>query len=564
MKNLFTYLSPRRWPSRRSQKPSGRPSLEALEERQLLSADTRFVQHLYLDRLDRLPAASEAQAWADLLAAGESRSAVASAIDQSPEARTFLVKGWYRQFLGRQALGGEEQGWVSRLLAGQPEDQTLSSILSSPEFYARTQTLVATGTPDERFVQELYWLCLYRSGAPAEWDGWVAASGTLGRDGVADDILNSDEARMDGIRTLYASLLERPPDAGGLDAFFHSRWDLPRIREAIAASDEFYSNAVPSSGKTTPIVAPNGKVTIYNLHANNSLDEMVVDPANPPNGFAQVTPLAVPEEQAAGATIIAMGAGTSVFDDPKVVLLYNDGHAYEWSDTIGGDPSRATAKWVHLSLNASMIAAGFHGMAVTVDGGIFYLHTDGISTIPNVTQSFLPPAAEQGATLVAIDAGTADRQQSAMVDALFSDGSAWSWNPTAGWQQLGSQATWVAAGLNGASLVIVNGQIQLFSQGPGGPMNTFGQMVPAASLGDTAQGDPLIDYDANGTITEINTTVNQGVSVSDQMLNRYGAGNSGASAVVLTDGELLLFLDTTPPGGNLSVPSMRVLSSGAL
>jgi hypothetical protein len=53
------------------------------------------------------------------------------------------------------------------LEAGQTPEQVLSSILGSAEFFAHTQTLVASGTADERYLTALYQLLMGRTSRPS-------------------------------------------------------------------------------------------------------------------------------------------------------------------------------------------------------------------------------------------------------------------------------------------------------------------------------------------------------------------------------------------------------------
>ena len=53
--------------------------------------------------------------------------------------------------------------WVEQLLSGQSEEQVLGGILASAEFFARAQTLAATGSPQERFAEAVFQSLLGRS-----------------------------------------------------------------------------------------------------------------------------------------------------------------------------------------------------------------------------------------------------------------------------------------------------------------------------------------------------------------------------------------------------------------
>jgi hypothetical protein len=205
-----------------------------------LSANEQFVQVLYLDELGRAGSRAELDGWLPALAAGGPR-AVAAAIATSFEAHDNLVRSWYISFLGRQANGTEEQGWVKRL-ASQSEEAVLSQVLSSSEFYSRAQTLNASGTADERYVQALYQLLLDRTPNTAEVASWVDVLPTRGRAGVALSFLHSREFRSDQFEGYYNTLLHRPDDPAGLAGWVASGLDLHAVRVGFEASGEFFRN----------------------------------------------------------------------------------------------------------------------------------------------------------------------------------------------------------------------------------------------------------------------------------------------------------------------------------
>ena len=212
----------------------------------VLTPQQRFVEALYQDDLGRagdLNSPVDAGIWVSLLNQGTATPAdVAAGIVQSPEARDHLVKGWYQTYLGRAPMGGEELGWVDLLQQGQTEEQVLSQILASDEFFSDAQNLVATGTPQERYVEALYQQVLGRTAIGAEiadWDSDMAQSESAA---VALGFLTSLEYRTDLVTSYYTTLLHRVPDAGGLDAWVSSNLDSCQIRIGFEASPEFYVN----------------------------------------------------------------------------------------------------------------------------------------------------------------------------------------------------------------------------------------------------------------------------------------------------------------------------------
>lgn len=206
-----------------------------------LSADQVFVQHLYLDALGRQGSVAELNGWVQTLQSS-SQAAVALAIETSFEARDKLVKSWYVNYLGREAGNGEELSWVNLLQTTliKPEERTLSLFLSSDEFYARAQTLVTTGTPDENYVQALYMVVLGRSGSAPEISSWVGNLSSLGRAGVAFSIIDSVEARTKTFENYYNVLLERAADTAGLNDWVSSGLGDLAVRVSIEGSAEFF------------------------------------------------------------------------------------------------------------------------------------------------------------------------------------------------------------------------------------------------------------------------------------------------------------------------------------
>jgi uncharacterized delta-60 repeat protein len=209
-----------------------------------LSANERFVQALYLDSLGRAGSKAELDGWAALITGQDgSLALVASAIEHSPEARDRQVRSWYQTFLGRNAAPGEEMGWVNFLLNGATEEQALSLFLAGGEFYQRAQTLVSSGTPDERYAQALYMLLLDRTGSAQEVAGQVSALPAAGLTGVALGFLQSVEFRADLVTAYYTVLLHRPADMGSLSAWATSGLDATSMQVGIESVPPFEFNS---------------------------------------------------------------------------------------------------------------------------------------------------------------------------------------------------------------------------------------------------------------------------------------------------------------------------------
>jgi hypothetical protein len=204
--------------------------------------DDVMIEELYEERLGRGAALFEVQEWAQILQTSGLQAVVAG-IEGSLEARTHIVQSWYHQFLGRDAVNGEEQGWVNLLLRGEAEEQVLAGILSSGEFYARAQTLISSGTADQRWIAAMYQVLLGRMASSAEISDWTTILTSSDRQTVSLAFLESAEFRIDTITAFYANLLGRAPDAPGLNAWVMSGIDMEHVREGFEASAEFVNDA---------------------------------------------------------------------------------------------------------------------------------------------------------------------------------------------------------------------------------------------------------------------------------------------------------------------------------
>jgi hypothetical protein len=101
-----------------------------------------------------------------------------------------------------------------------------------------TQNLIG----DRAFVQTLYQHLLGRTGAPAEIDGWVAQMPGMGQGGVANAILNSDEALGRIVEVYYIDYLGRAGDAGEIADWvyqLHHGWSPEAVQAGFIDSPEF-------------------------------------------------------------------------------------------------------------------------------------------------------------------------------------------------------------------------------------------------------------------------------------------------------------------------------------
>jgi uncharacterized repeat protein (TIGR01451 family) len=202
-----------------------------------LQSDSGFLNSVYGSLLGRAPDQGGMNFWSRMLLAGMSRTAVVSAIAQSPERRGLEVDQLYQALLHRAADPAGRAFWVNALLSGAGDLDVARLLLSSAEYQA------AHGS-DAAFVAGLYADVLGRGASAAEAAGWqqLLAAGAS-RDALARALLTSPEADRQVVDRSYANYLQRPADATG-EQFFLSGLQAGLPPEALAvlflASDEYY------------------------------------------------------------------------------------------------------------------------------------------------------------------------------------------------------------------------------------------------------------------------------------------------------------------------------------
>jgi hypothetical protein len=204
-------------------------------------ADDMLIDELFSLRLNRIPASSELAFWRNVLAQS-GMGGVATGIEESMEALTLKARHFYERYLGREAKNGEEQFWVHLLARGETEEQVLANFLSSKEFFDRAQTLVTTGTPDQRWIGALYQLVLNRPPSSSELSYWMTQLGGSTRTSVALQFAESLEFRGEMLATFFSALLNRDPDDAGMHFWLNSPDSLEQMRTGFESSEEFASD----------------------------------------------------------------------------------------------------------------------------------------------------------------------------------------------------------------------------------------------------------------------------------------------------------------------------------
>src|SRR5262249_44196300 len=112
-----------------------------------------------------------------------------------------------------------------------------------PEFFGRAQTLVRSGSPQERFVQALYQVLLGRTPGASEVTGHVAAlAGGQSQTQVALGFLRSQEVRADLVMEYYSALLHRVAAAAEVSGHATSEVGVGSLRLSFEASPEFFAS----------------------------------------------------------------------------------------------------------------------------------------------------------------------------------------------------------------------------------------------------------------------------------------------------------------------------------
>jgi hypothetical protein len=192
----------------------------------------RFVSELYRDMLSRQVDPLGLAYWSGLLDRGVSRFEIVFGIEGSIEYKTDVVEDMYHQFLHRDADPLGLKSFVGELLSGQTQEGVEAIILGSPEYF-QTQ---ARGT-NAGFLDALYGDVFSRSVDPsgANTFGSQLAAG-ISRQQIADQILNSNEYRLDLVESIYSRYLVRDVDPSGLQTWTGLK--------ATGASDEIVLAAI--------------------------------------------------------------------------------------------------------------------------------------------------------------------------------------------------------------------------------------------------------------------------------------------------------------------------------
>jgi hypothetical protein len=215
-----------------------------------LSPDYQYVRGLYQTLLGRAAESAGLQYWAQQLRTGTSRAQVAAAMWDSPEHRGREVDQYYASYLHRAADAPGRALWVNALRAGASEADVARGLLTSAEYQQAHAGTTA-------YLFGLYADVLGRAPDPGGLDLWqAAAQAGMSRAALADAFLAAAEAYQRLMDRYYSDYLGRAAEPAGveywLEALQSRQWSPAQVAQAFLASDEFFARA----GTGLPSAAP--------------------------------------------------------------------------------------------------------------------------------------------------------------------------------------------------------------------------------------------------------------------------------------------------------------------
>ncbi|HEV3081715.1 MAG TPA: DUF4214 domain-containing protein [Gemmataceae bacterium] len=199
----------------------------------------KFLAHLYLDLLNRIPDPVGIQGWSELLDDGRAtRTQVVLAMEHSPEYFAYVIDSTYSQTLGRSADPVGQAFWSNFLAAGGTSNALRTLLFLSPEFMQKH-------SDNTELVTALYGDALRRQPTAAETQVWLQAlANGASRTAVIEAIVNGAEAARLSVDLLYQRFLRRNADPAGLailSGLLLNGTPTEQLIAFIAGSDEYFA-----------------------------------------------------------------------------------------------------------------------------------------------------------------------------------------------------------------------------------------------------------------------------------------------------------------------------------
>src|SRR5689334_10069506 len=215
----------------------------------ITTENTNFIDMAYMDLLQRSPNATEIANGLTALGS-ETRTLFAFNLETKGNEYYQLLAGSYVQdLLGRPATPTDLSVFTA-LLSSNSDEFVQAQIAGSTEFFLKS------GGTNADFVTAVYKDFLNRTPSSSDVAKWVGLLGTLSREQVALQILESFEYDSDLVNTYYLQFLQRPADSTGLNFFANALNGGTLTDEQVIASligtDEYFNLAQTPGTAQTP------------------------------------------------------------------------------------------------------------------------------------------------------------------------------------------------------------------------------------------------------------------------------------------------------------------------
>jgi len=198
-----------------------------------------FADAAYNDFIGRDASAAEKNNWIQRISTGASRFELVAELTQSDEWAANVVDGMYLDTLGRTPDAGGRAYWINQLRDGMSVARMAALFYGSPEYIAQE------GNQLDRWITDLYAELLNRQPDGGGLEYWLSETGRTTSGSVALRFYQSDESRRARVQALYQDLLGRNTDAGGEEywAGVLLNGDDLALAANLAASDEYFDKA---------------------------------------------------------------------------------------------------------------------------------------------------------------------------------------------------------------------------------------------------------------------------------------------------------------------------------
>ncbi len=198
-----------------------------------------FANAAFNDFIGRDATAAEKNNWIQRINSGTTRYQLVAELTKSDEWAANVVDGMYLDTLGRTSDAGGRAYWINQMRNGMSVARMAALFYGSPEYIAKE------GNQLDRWITDLYAELLDRQPDSGGLNYWLSETGRTTSGSVALRFYQSNESRRARVQALYQDLLGRGTDAGG-EAFWAGKLlngDDLALAANLAASDEYFDKA---------------------------------------------------------------------------------------------------------------------------------------------------------------------------------------------------------------------------------------------------------------------------------------------------------------------------------